>query len=247
MTSCDVISRRFGSQPFTVTECDGQTAGRRPFPPASPATHELVEHRIPVAVLRVCFRQLAILAGLVSDRTRDLQVAKEKAEAAVLAKNESIAELRVAQDQIAGERARFKFIFEAVPVGISLIQPGADRIILVIMLADEHPEMDALAPSSVGGSPVGLHLYVEDVDAVVARAVAAGAKLLHPVEDKFYGDRNGFIQDPFGHLWGIATHVEDVSPKDMEDRMKKMMQKPRIIRLHIAHLASHAGEALAEA
>ena len=88
----------------------------------------------------------------------------------------------------------------------------------VIMLADEHPEMGARSPASFGGSPIGLHLYVEDVDAVVARAVALGAKLLHPVEDKFYGDRNGTIEDPFGHKWYVATHIEDLSPEEISRR-----------------------------
>jgi len=88
----------------------------------------------------------------------------------------------------------------------------------VIMLADEHPEMGARSPASFGGSPIGLHLYVEDVDAVVARAVALGAKLLHPVEDKFYGDRNGTIEDPFGHKWYVATYIEDLSPEEISRR-----------------------------
>ena len=75
-----------------------------------------------------------------------------------------------------------------------------------VMLADEHPEIDALGPATIGGSPVGIHLYVEDVDAVVGQAVAAGAKLTRPVADQFYGDRVGGITDPFGHRWFIATH-----------------------------------------
>lgn len=88
----------------------------------------------------------------------------------------------------------------------------------VVMLADEHPDWGALSPRSVGGTPVGLHLYVGDVDAVVARAVAAGAKLLHAVENKFYGNRNGTIEDPFGHKWYVSTHVEDVSPEEIDRR-----------------------------
>jgi PhnB protein len=79
------------------------------------------------------------------------------------------------------------------------------------------------SPTSVGGSPVSLYVYLPDVDSVVKTAVAEGAKILKPVQDQFYGDRSGFIQDPFGHLWGIATHVEDVSAEDMKDRMKKLM------------------------
>ena len=88
----------------------------------------------------------------------------------------------------------------------------------VIMLADEHPEIGARGPRSFGGSPVGLHLYVEQVDGVVARAVAAGGKLVHPVEDKFYGDRVGTIEDPFGHRWYVTTHIEDVSPEEIGRR-----------------------------
>jgi PhnB protein len=95
-----------------------------------------------------------------------------------------------------------------------------------IMLAEENPSMGAghLSAGSIGASPVSLYVYLPNVDEVVKRATTEGAKLLKPVQDQFYGDRNGFIQDPYGHLWGIATHVEDVSPKDMEERMKKMMQ-----------------------
>ena len=87
-----------------------------------------------------------------------------------------------------------------------------------VMLADEHPEVGALAPETVGGSPVGLHLYVGDVDAVVARAVAAGATLTRPVADQFYGDRVGGITDPFGHRWSIATHKEDLSMDEIRRR-----------------------------
>jgi len=90
-----------------------------------------------------------------------------------------------------------------------------------IMLADEFPEMDHRGPLALGSSPVSMLLYVEDVDAIVARAVAAGAKILKPIQDQFYGDRSGFIQDPFGHLWGVATHKEDVSPAEMKKRMTK--------------------------
>jgi PhnB protein len=89
----------------------------------------------------------------------------------------------------------------------------------VVMLADENPEMGASSPQTVGGSPVSILLYVEDVDSVVNRAVTAGAKLTRPVEDQFYGDRAGSIQDPFGHSWYIHTHKEDVSPEEMQKRM----------------------------
>jgi PhnB protein len=91
-----------------------------------------------------------------------------------------------------------------------------------IMLADEHPEMGARGPRAFGGAAVSLHLYVEDVDATVKAAVAAGAKLLRPVEDKFYGDRSGTIEDPFGHHWHVSTHKEDVPPDEMARRAGAM-------------------------
>ena len=104
-------------------------------------------------------------------------------------------------------------------VGHAEIQFGES----VVMLADESPEMGALSPKTVGGTPMSLMLYVEDVDATVAQAVDAGATITDAVGDKFYGDRTGTISDPFGHSWNIATHIEDVSPEDMEARMKEMM------------------------
>ena len=93
----------------------------------------------------------------------------------------------------------------------------------VIMLADESPAVDARGPRTIGGTPVFLHVYVEDVDGVYERAVEAGAKGLRPVEDKFYGDRGGEIEDPFGHRWSLATHVEDMTEDEMARRAKEMM------------------------
>jgi PhnB protein len=104
-------------------------------------------------------------------------------------------------------------------VGHAELQIGDSRI----MLADENPAMGNRSAETIGGSPVSLYVYIPDCDKVVAKAVAEGAKILKPVQDQFYGDRSGFIQDPFGHLWGIATHVEDVSAEEMKERMKKMM------------------------
>ena len=89
----------------------------------------------------------------------------------------------------------------------------------VVMLADEAPEMNARSPRSVGGTPVSLYVYVEDVDDVFGRALERGAKSLQELEDKFYGDRSGQFEDPFGHHWGVASHVEDVSPEEMSQRM----------------------------
>jgi PhnB protein len=94
----------------------------------------------------------------------------------------------------------------------------------VIMLGDEMPAMGANSPQTIGGSPVGLCLYFPDVDARFAAAVAAGASVKRPVQDQFYGDRSGTIVDPFGHVWTIATHIEDVSPEEMNRRAAEHMK-----------------------
>jgi uncharacterized glyoxalase superfamily protein PhnB len=91
-----------------------------------------------------------------------------------------------------------------------------------VMLVDEMPQWGALGPKSLKGSPVTLHLYVEDVDAAVKRAVAAGAKVTMPVEDMFWGDRYGKLEDPFGHHWSVATHKRDVTDEEMKKAMQAM-------------------------
>ena len=88
----------------------------------------------------------------------------------------------------------------------------------LIMLADEFPEMGIRAPGSIGGSPVIVSVYVDDVDATFARALGEGATPVREVETQFYGDRTGTFEDPFGHRWSVATHVEDVSPEEMSRR-----------------------------
>jgi PhnB protein len=95
----------------------------------------------------------------------------------------------------------------------------------VVMLADEHLEMGAKSPQTIGGSPVSILLYVEDVDAVIRKAVAAGAKIQRPVEDKFYGDRMGTVDDPYGHVWHVATHTENVTPEEMKKRAAQFEPK----------------------
>ena len=92
----------------------------------------------------------------------------------------------------------------------------------MVMLADANPEMGHKTPKTLGATPVSLLLYVENADDTVKRATAAGAKVVRPVEDQFYGDRMGGVEDPFGHLWYVATHVEDVSPEEMKRRMAAM-------------------------
>jgi PhnB protein len=107
-------------------------------------------------------------------------------------------------------------------IGHAEIRIGDSRV----MLTDEYPEMDFLSPQTRGGTTVHIHVYVRGVDAMVERAVAAGAKLLREVKDQFYGDRSGSVQDPFGHVWHLATHVRDLSPaalrKGAEQAMKDM-------------------------
>jgi len=95
----------------------------------------------------------------------------------------------------------------------------------LIMLADEYPDYGNLSPKTLGGSSVRLHMYVEDVDAFFEKAVAAGAKVLIPVADQFYGDRSGRLEDPFGHVWLVSTHTEDLTPDEMERRMKEFSEK----------------------
>jgi PhnB protein len=94
----------------------------------------------------------------------------------------------------------------------------------VVMLADEYGEMGYKNPKAYGGTPVSLMFYTEDVDAVFKRAIAAGAKELRPVTDQFYGDRAGTLADPFGHVWTVATHKEDLSPEELNKRMEAMQK-----------------------
>ena len=104
-------------------------------------------------------------------------------------------------------------------IGHAELQLGDCRV----MLADEHPEMDCRGPQSFGGSPVSLYMYVEDVDAVVKQAAAAGAQVVRPVQDQFYGDRGGTVTDPYGHVWHVSTHKEDLSMDELRARAEKAM------------------------
>ncbi len=91
-----------------------------------------------------------------------------------------------------------------------------------VMLADEHPEMDFLGPQSRGGTTVSLLIYVSDADAVFAQAIAAGATELRPLCDQFYGDRSGAVTDPWGHVWSIASRIEDISPEEIQRRFQEL-------------------------
>src|SRR5689334_796132 len=122
----------------------------------------------------------------------------------------------------------YKKAFNAVEGGRL---PGPDGRIMhamiriggsAVMLVDEMPEWGALGPKSLKGSPVTIHLYVENVDAFAAQAVAAGAKITMPIADMFWGDRYGKLEDPFGHHWSVATHQRDVTPAEMQEAMKNM-------------------------
>ena len=95
----------------------------------------------------------------------------------------------------------------------------------VVMLADEYPEMGVVGPKTLGNTSVGLLLYLDDVDKAVERAVSLGASIKKPIADQFYGDRTGTIEDPFGHKWTLAVHIEDVTPEEMQRRMEAQTKK----------------------
>jgi PhnB protein len=131
----------------------------------------------------------------------------------------------------AGAIEFYKNVFGATE---AMRMPGPDGRVMhaelrfgdsVVMLSDENQHAGALSPQSIGGTAGGLNVYVTDVDAVVRKAVEGGAKLVRQVKDQFYGDRSGSIIDPFGHMWSVATHVEDVAPEEMRRRAATAMSQ----------------------
>ena len=125
----------------------------------------------------------------------------------------------------AGAASAIDFYKKAFSAEELMRLPGADGKLMhgairigdsVIMLADEYPEWNSIGPNTRGGTSVTIHLYVEDADKQFNQAVAAGCTVLMPMADMFWGDRYGIVQDPFGHLWSIATHVRDVSPEELQ-------------------------------
>ena len=110
-------------------------------------------------------------------------------------------------------------------LGHAEIQIGDSRI----MMSDENPEMEIRSPKALGGTPLSLMVYVEDVDKVFHQALGAGARVLKPLKDQFYGDRSGNLEDPFGHKWTLSTHVEDVAPEEMERRMKEDLEAQAVL------------------
>lgn len=121
--------------------------------------------------------------------------------------------------QVFGAKERMRIPGPNGTIGHAELQIGDG----VIMLSDEYSDMGIRGPKAIGGSPVTLSIYVEDVDATFDQAIQAGAKALRAVEDQFYGDRSGQFEDPFGHRWSVATHVEDVSPEEMGRRAAEAM------------------------
>jgi PhnB protein len=119
-----------------------------------------------------------------------------------------------------GAREDFRLSEPGGRVGHAELLIGGSRL----MLADEYPDFGALGPASIGGTPVGLQLYVTDVDATIALAEAQGATLLRAAKDEFYGDRSGVVVDPFGHRWHLATRKEAVTPQQMQERWTAMLQ-----------------------
>jgi PhnB protein len=126
----------------------------------------------------------------------------------------------------------YKKVFGAIDKGTMMMPDNksvAHAELLIgdskIMLSDEFPEMKSLSPTTIGGSPVSLYLYVEDVDKTFNLAVTAGGTSLFPVQDRFYGDRHGTIQDPFGHIWSIATHIKDLTKEEMKKAAEEAFSK----------------------
>lgn len=134
---------------------------------------------------------------------------------------------------VKGAAAAIDFYKRAFGATESVRMPGPDGKIghaeirigdSTIMLADEYPDMGYRSPQSLGGAGVSLMVYVEKVDETFKRALAAGAKELRPIADQFYGDRSGTLQDPFGHVWTVSTHVEDVPPEEMRRRSEEFLK-----------------------
>jgi PhnB protein len=119
--------------------------------------------------------------------------------------------------KVFGAKEEFRLEDQDKRIGHAELSIGDGRL----MLSDEYPDFGALAPPSIGGTPVKLHLYVADVDATMKKAQSAGATVLRAAQDQFHGDRSGMIVDPFGHQWFLATRKENVSPQEMQKRFEK--------------------------
>lgn len=120
--------------------------------------------------------------------------------------------------QVFGAKEEMRVAKPDGKIGHAELKLGSSRI----MLADEHPEMNARSPKTYGGSPVLMHVYIENVDEVVKKAMHQGATVIRPLENMFYGDRSATLKDPFGHIWDVSTHIEDVSPEEIKRRMESI-------------------------
>jgi PhnB protein len=122
-----------------------------------------------------------------------------------------------------GAKERKRFAAPDGKVGHAELEIGDS----VIMLADEHPDIDFRSPATIGGAGVTLHLYVKDVDETFRKAIETGAKQLRAVQDQFYGDRSGTLRDPFGHVWNLATHKVDLTPEEINQRAEAEFKKKK--------------------
>ena len=122
--------------------------------------------------------------------------------------------------KVFGAREKFRLTEPTGKVGHAEVELGS----YTIMLAEEYPELNFRSPLAMGGTPVAMHLHVDNADEMVARAVDAGAVIEQPVQDHFYGERSGVIRDPFGHRWNIGHHLENVTPEEMQRRYDEAMK-----------------------
>lgn len=135
---------------------------------------------------------------------------------------------------VRGANAAIAFYEKAFGARVGTLMPSPNGLVMhaeveinggLIYLADEFPQANCTSPQKLGGTPVTLHLNVADVDAVFNRAVAAGATVMRPLANMFWGDRFGVVTDPFGHVWGLSTHIEDVPPEEMARRAEAAMKE----------------------
>ena len=122
--------------------------------------------------------------------------------------------------EVFGAREKFRLVEPSGRVGHVEIELGPTTL----MLSDEYPEMGIVGPKVLGGTSFTIHLHVDDCDALIARAVAAGAELVRPAQDQFYGERSGTVRDPFGHEWNIGHSLEELTPEEMQRRYDALMK-----------------------
>jgi PhnB protein len=137
----------------------------------------------------------------------------------------SAAEAVAFYERAFGDKEKYRLVEPSGRVGHVELDFGGTTI----MMSDEYPELDIRGPESIGATTCGIHLHVDDADAAIERAVAAGAKLLRPASDAFYGERSGTVRDPFGHEWNLGHEIEKVSPEEMQRRYTQMMNEGKSV------------------